>query len=61
VSTHQELKSRVSLSLDAWTSTNQYAFLAIVAHYTANDGVLGKLCLIMFSCFDVTNFRGTFD
>ena len=33
----------VSLSLDAWTSGNGYAFLAIVAHYITNDGVLGNI------------------
>jgi hypothetical protein len=32
----------VSISLDAWTSSNGYAFLAIVAHYVTNDGKLGK-------------------
>jgi hypothetical protein len=37
----QNLKGKVSLSLDAWTSTNQYAFMAIVAHYVSNDGQLG--------------------
>lgn len=31
----------MSLSLDAWTSPNQYAFLAIVAHFVTNDGCLG--------------------
>lgn len=38
----QELKSKVSISLDAWTSSNQFAFLAIVAHYVSNDGNLGE-------------------
>jgi hypothetical protein len=33
----QELESKV----DAWTSSNGYAFLAIVAHYVTNDGKLG--------------------
>jgi hypothetical protein len=33
----------VALSLDAWTSSNQYAFLAIVAHYVTNEGQLGML------------------
>ena len=37
----QELELKVAISLDAWTSSNQYAFLAIVAHYITNDGVLG--------------------
>lgn len=39
----QELEGKVSISLDAWTSSNQYAFLAIVAHYITNDGKLGAL------------------
>lgn len=42
---HQELDSKVSISLDAWTSSNQHAFLAIVAHYITNDGKLGKYFL----------------
>ncbi|PPQ80848.1 hypothetical protein CVT25_001973 [Psilocybe cyanescens] len=32
---------KISLSLDAWTSSNNYAFLAIVAHYVDVDGNLG--------------------
>jgi hypothetical protein len=39
----QKLKGMVSLSLDAWTSNNQYAFLAIVAHYVTKDGQLSSL------------------
>ncbi|KAF7333142.1 Transposase-like protein [Mycena venus] len=35
------------LSLDAWTSSNGYAFLAIVVHYIGNDGKLEE-CLIDF-------------
>ena len=30
----------VSLSLDAWTSSNNITFLAIVVHYTDKDGQL---------------------
>jgi hypothetical protein len=37
----QELEGKIALSLDAWTSSNQHAFLAIVAHYVTNDGQLG--------------------
>ena len=37
----QSLKGKVSLSLNAWTSSNCYAFLAIVAHYVRNDGQYG--------------------
>ncbi|KAK6977279.1 Transposase-like protein [Favolaschia claudopus] len=36
-----ELESKVSISLDAWTSPNQHPFLAIVAHYISNEGQLG--------------------
>ncbi|KAJ7893099.1 hypothetical protein B0H14DRAFT_2685188 [Mycena olivaceomarginata] len=35
------LQEKVSISLDAWTSSNGYVFLAIVAHYINNDGKLG--------------------
>jgi hypothetical protein len=38
----QELGCKVSLSLDAWTSSNGYGFLAIVMHYINNDWQLGK-------------------
>ena len=34
------------LSLDAWTSSNQHAFLAIVAHYMTNDGKLGMSIIL---------------
>lgn len=37
----QDLEGKISISLDAWTSLNQIAFLAIVAHYVNNDGNLG--------------------
>ncbi|KAJ7442859.1 hypothetical protein FB451DRAFT_96437 [Mycena latifolia] len=36
------LEGMVSISLDAWTSSNGYAFLAIVAHYVTNEGKLGE-------------------
>jgi hypothetical protein len=39
----QELESKITISLDAWTSSNGYAFLAIVAHYITNDGKLGTI------------------
>ncbi|KAJ3004761.1 hypothetical protein NUW54_g4661 [Trametes sanguinea] len=35
------LPGKVSLSLDAWSSSNGYAFLAIVMHYVTNDWQLG--------------------
>ncbi|TFK33992.1 hypothetical protein BDQ12DRAFT_669813 [Crucibulum laeve] len=37
-----KLESKVSISLDAWTSQNQIAFLALVAHDVTNDGKLGE-------------------
>lgn len=40
-----ELNSKVSLSLDAWTSLNQHAFLAIVMHYVTNEGQLEELLI----------------
>ncbi|KAK7007663.1 ribonuclease H-like domain-containing protein [Favolaschia claudopus] len=41
----QELESKVSISLDAWTSPNQHPFLAIVAHYISNEGQLEELLI----------------
>ncbi|KDR70575.1 hypothetical protein GALMADRAFT_144479 [Galerina marginata CBS 339.88] len=35
------LEGKVSISLDAWTSSNCYACLAIVAHYITNKGECG--------------------
>ena len=32
----------ISLVLDAWTSSNNYAFLAIIAHYINKKGELGE-------------------
>ncbi|KAE9386880.1 hypothetical protein BT96DRAFT_1082683 [Gymnopus androsaceus JB14] len=31
------LECKVSISLDAWTSLNGYAFIALIAHYITND------------------------
>lgn len=40
---HQdEVPEKISLSLNAWTSSNNYAFLAIVAHYVNKEGKLGN-------------------
>ncbi|KAJ8514911.1 hypothetical protein ONZ45_g7593 [Pleurotus djamor] len=36
----KKLRGKVAISLDAWTSSNHYAFLAIVAHYVTNEGKL---------------------
>ena len=32
------LEGKISLSLNAWTSSNCYAFLAMVVHYITNEG-----------------------
>lgn len=39
-----ESNCNVSLSLDGWTSSNLYGFLAIVMHYITNNWQLGE-CL----------------
>ena len=41
----QELSSKVGIALDAWTSSNQFAFLAIVVHYVTNDWRHGRCWL----------------
>lgn len=38
----QDIKGMVSLALDAWTSANGYAFLAVVMHYVNDDWELGR-------------------
>lgn len=37
-----DVESKISISLDAWTSSNNFAFMAIIAHYITNAGRLGK-------------------
>ena len=32
---------KISISLDAWTSSNNFAFMAIIAHFVTTEGVLG--------------------
>ena len=39
-----DVDSKISISLDAWTSSNNYAFMAIVAHYVTRSGKLGMIC-----------------
>jgi len=34
------VEGKISISLDAWTSSNNYAFMAIVAHYMTKAGQL---------------------
>ncbi|KAJ3508846.1 hypothetical protein NMY22_g16486 [Coprinellus aureogranulatus] len=41
----KSLDTKVAISLDAWTSENQYAFLAIVAHYVSKEGELEELLI----------------
>ena len=56
----QKLNGKILLLLDAWTSSNQHAFLAIVMYYVTNDGQLGSS--LSSSIHSSTNFsclRGT--
>jgi hypothetical protein len=40
----QDIPGKVAISLDGWTSGNNYAFIAIVAHYIhPKTGELGML------------------
>ena len=41
---------KIALSLDAWTSSNQYAFLVIISHYMTNKGQLGMSTVHMLDC-----------
>ncbi|KAF5362633.1 hypothetical protein D9758_009592 [Tetrapyrgos nigripes] len=41
----RELDSHVSISLDAWTSPNGYAFVAIVVHYVMNNRKLEEILI----------------
>jgi len=45
VMTQDDVQRKISISLDAWISSNNYAFLAIVAHYVWN-GSLGLSCWV---------------
>lgn len=46
----QDLDCKISISLDAWTSPNQYAFLAIIAHYVTNEGKHGMFFALLSYC-----------
>lgn len=35
-----------AIALDAWTSSNQYAFMAIVLHYVTEDWEVGMFTYI---------------
>jgi hypothetical protein len=37
------VEGKISISLDAWTSSNNYAFMAIVAHYVTTSKKLGMV------------------
>lgn len=52
----QKLESLVSISLDAWSSSNGYAFIAIVAHYITNDGKLGESLPVFLPYSDLQFF-----
>jgi hypothetical protein len=43
----QNNDSKISIILDAWTSSNGHAFLAIVARYVNDDFDLGMYDLIL--------------
>ncbi|KAF5320031.1 hypothetical protein D9758_017720 [Tetrapyrgos nigripes] len=40
-----KITGKIALSIDAWTSSNQHAFLAIVAHYINENGQLEELLI----------------
>lgn len=46
----EDVEGKISLSLDAWTSSNQYAFLAIVAHYINKSNELGTTTASYCDC-----------
>lgn len=56
---YQNIEGKISISLDAWTSPNNIAFLGIVAHFTNNAGELGALKKIRLARYTYhQNFRG---
>jgi hypothetical protein len=40
-----DVDGKISISLDAWTSSNNFAFMAIVAHFITNAGQLEELLI----------------
>ncbi|KAG6843862.1 hypothetical protein H0H87_012272 [Tephrocybe sp. NHM501043] len=40
-----KINGKISISLDAWTSSNMFAFMAIVANYVNKDGQLEELLI----------------
>jgi hypothetical protein len=59
-SRNQKINGKVAISLDGWTSSNNYGFLAIVAHYVHPvTGELGVLRSFFFTIlFPLTANRG---
>jgi len=55
----QASMSKISISLNAWTSSNYYAFLAIVAHYVTDDGYCSKIRDIFCGLLANAYLRGT--
>jgi len=46
---NQKINTKVAISLDGWMSSNNYGFLAIVAHYVHPvTGGLGMFLRIVF-------------
>ncbi|KAF5338562.1 hypothetical protein D9758_016540 [Tetrapyrgos nigripes] len=50
-----EVESKFAISLDAWTSSNGYAFMAIIAHYVDNKGKLGMNLAFLIQFFSDAN------
>lgn len=59
----QALESKGTISLDAWSSQNGYAFLAIVFHYVSNDWKLGmaRCPILILRHLNMTIYRGDSD
>ncbi|SJL18443.1 uncharacterized protein ARMOST_22032 [Armillaria ostoyae] len=53
-----ELDAKVSISLDAWTSPNGYAFMAIIAHYMNNKGKLEETLIDFYTGYLWTHWTG---
>ncbi|KIJ35432.1 hypothetical protein M422DRAFT_180816, partial [Sphaerobolus stellatus SS14] len=47
----QDLEGNVSLSLDAWSSQNGYAFMGIVMHYVTKDWLLGMVLAFNYNSY----------
>jgi len=49
----QSIPGKISISLDCWTSSNNYSFIAIIAHFVNVQGNLG-MCSCNLSLLPVT-------